>query len=70
MKLASVASMLSEQTSPTLLNSLEDVVEIGILLPANRAADLIQIAKARHESVGHLLRKLIDRELAMDRCTA
>ena len=61
MKLASVASMMSEQT-PVMTSG--DVVEIGILLPANRAADLINIAKARQESVGHLLRKLIDRELA------
>ncbi len=42
----------------------EDVVELGLLLPANRAADLIRLAKDRQESVGHLLRKLIDRELA------
>ena len=42
----------------------DDVVELGLLLPANRAADLVRLAKARQESVGHLLRKLIDRELA------
>ena len=70
MKLASVASMMSEQGSALQSTTAEDVVEIGILLPANRAADLIQIAKARQESVGHLLRKMIDRELAMNRCTA
>ena len=70
MKLASVASMMSEHDSSPQSIMAEDVVEIGILLPANRAADLIQIAKSRQVSVGHLLRKLIDRELAQDRCPA
>jgi hypothetical protein len=41
-----------------------DVVELGLLLPANRAAELLRLAQDRHESVGQLLRKLIDRELA------
>ncbi len=69
MKLASVAAMMSEQIPGTSLTNLDDVVEIGILLPASRAADLIQIAKSRQESVGHLIRKMIDRELAAQRCT-
>jgi hypothetical protein len=41
-----------------------DVIELGLLMPANRAAELIRLAQARQESVGHLVRKLIDRELA------
>jgi hypothetical protein len=45
-------------------NRADHVVELGLLLPADRAADLIRLAKDRQESVGHLLRKLIDRELA------
>ena len=64
MKLASVASMSSEHDLISQLNTAEDVVEIGILLPANRAADLIQVARSRRESVGHLIRRLIDQELA------
>jgi hypothetical protein len=42
----------------------EGVVEIGLLLPAKRAAALLRLANDRHESVGQVLRKLIDRELA------
>ncbi len=45
-------------------NASDGVVEIGLLLPANRAADLLRLAQDRHESVGQVLRKLIDRELA------
>ena len=70
MKLASVASKLSEQDRPLGIERNEDVVEIGILLPANRAADLIQIARSRQESVGHMIRKLIDTELATAQCSS
>lgn len=40
------------------------VVEIGLLLPANRATALMNLAKTRQESVGQVLRKLIERELS------
>ncbi len=69
MKLANVASMTSEQYSNPRSKILDHVVEIGILLPANHAADLIEMAKGRRESVGQMLRKLIDRELASSRCS-
>jgi len=60
--------MVSDQ-DPSLDRRIQDhVVEIGILLPANRAADLIQMARVRQESVGQMLRKLIDRELAAAEC--
>ncbi len=39
------------------------VVEIGLLLPSNRAAALMNLARNRQESVGQVLRKLIEREL-------
>ena len=42
----------------------DGVVEIGLLLPTNRAAALFELAQERHESVGQVLRKLIERELA------
>jgi hypothetical protein len=45
-------------------NPSEDVVELGLLLPTHRAAELLRLARDRHESVGQLLRKLIDRELS------
>ncbi len=43
----------------------DDVIEIGLLLPTQRAADLLRLAQDRQISVGQLLRKLIDRELAV-----
>ena len=46
--------------------SAGDVVEIGLLLPASWAADLLQMSKRRHQSVGQLLRSIIDRELVAD----
>jgi hypothetical protein len=50
-------------SNPTQMGT-EGVVEIGLLLPAKRAAALLRLASDRHESVGQVLRKLIDRELA------
>ena len=67
MKLASLVAMTSEHRPSSTFELSEDVVEIGILLPANRAADLISIARSRRESVGQMIRKLIDRELAASR---
>ena len=46
----------------------EGVVEIGLLLPSNRAEALLELAHARQESVGQLLRRLIDRELSDSSC--
>ena len=37
-----------------------DVVEIGLLLPVNRAAALVELSKRRHQSVAQILRSLID----------
>jgi hypothetical protein len=45
---------------------LDDFVEIGLLLPKNRAAALLQLARNRHETVGQILRKLVDRALTHD----
>ena len=50
--------------SPSFVGN-ENVVEIGLLLPAKRAEALIRLAKDRQESVGQILRKLIERELAL-----
>ena len=46
-----------------LANSHEDVVEIGLLLPAHWAAALVELSKQRDESVGQLIRTLIGRAL-------
>lgn len=63
MKLASVASMMSEDVHDVEPKPTDDVVEIGILLPAKRAVDLIELARGRKETVGQMVRRLIDREL-------
>jgi hypothetical protein len=41
-----------------------DVVEIGLLLPANRADALLELSKQRQQSIGQILRAMIDRELS------
>lgn len=40
-----------------------DIVEIGLLLPASRAEALLELSKRTHQSVGQLLRSMIDRAL-------
>jgi hypothetical protein len=37
----------------------DEVVEIGLLLPAEWAAALLELSKARRESVGQILRSII-----------
>jgi hypothetical protein len=44
-----------------------DVVEIGLLLPASWADALVEMSKRRGQSVGQLLRGMIDRALTDDR---
>ena len=41
----------------------EDVVEVGLLLPAEWAAALIELSRKRQESVGELIRTCIGRVL-------
>jgi hypothetical protein len=40
-----------------------DVVEIGLLLPAAWAETLMEMSKRRRQSVGTILRNMIDRAL-------
>lgn len=42
---------------------MEDYVEIGLLLPKNRATALLKLARDRRETVGQILRKIVDRAL-------
>ncbi len=44
----------------------DDVVEVALLLPANRAHALVALSRRRHESVGQILRSLIDHALDHD----
>jgi hypothetical protein len=43
-----------------------DVVEIGLLLPASWADALVEMSRRRRQSVGQLLRGMIDRALVDD----
>jgi hypothetical protein len=42
----------------------DDVVEIGLFLPAHRAEALIALSRQRRQSVGQILRGLIDGAIA------
>jgi hypothetical protein len=44
-------------------DDLAGVVEIGLLLPQNWAQALVELASRRNQSVGQILRSLIDHEL-------
>ena len=59
-----IASMMSGGLANPASASPDGVVEVGLLLPTKRAAALIRLAQDRRESVGQVLRKLIERELA------
>ena len=41
----------------------DDVVEIGLFLPAHRAEALIALSRQRRQSVGQILRGLIDQAI-------
>lgn len=47
-------------------NASEDVVEIGLLLPASWAEALMEMSRKQRVSVGQLLRNMIDRALVDD----
>jgi hypothetical protein len=59
-----LSSLISGQDGLLPSGAAEGVVEIGLLLPARRAADLAKLARERGESIGQVLRKLIDGELS------
>jgi len=40
-----------------------EVVEVALLLPKRRADDLLDLARRRRQSVGQILRALIEREV-------
>jgi hypothetical protein len=41
------------------------VIEIPLLLPADRAEALVALSRSRRESVGQILRQMIDHALAL-----
>ena len=42
----------------------DEVVEIGLLLPAHRAEALLALSRQRHQSIGQVLRSLIDQAIS------
>lgn len=61
-----MAGFQGSAISQTTLPPPDDVVEIGLLLPKNWANALIELSKRRQQSVGQILRHLIDRALTDD----
>lgn len=55
-------------TGPALFKeSASEVVEIALLLPTKRAEALVDLSRRRRQSVGQILRQLIDAALEEDR---
>lgn len=44
----------------------DEVIEIALLLPKKRADALMAMSRQRHETVGQILRTMIDQALAQD----
>jgi hypothetical protein len=55
--------------SLALESSRDDVVEIGLLLPAHWAIALVELSTQRHESVGQFIRALIGQALVENDAT-
>ena len=53
----------STELGRTPTTSPDGMVEIGLLLPTKRVEDLLRLARTRKESIGQILRGLIEREL-------
>ncbi len=49
--------------------SMDDFVEIGLLLPKNRATALLELARDRHVTVGQILRQIVDAALVTSPAT-
>jgi hypothetical protein len=58
-----MAPFQSTSAAQTGKSTTADVVEIGLLLHTSRVNALIELSKKKHQSVGQLLRGLIDRAL-------
>jgi hypothetical protein len=54
----------SAPSAPLFKNGSEEIVEISLLLPTNRAEALVALSIRRQQSVAQILRQLIDRALA------
>jgi hypothetical protein len=63
----SIATAAAGLDTPTLTAEPRgEVVEVALLLPKRRADALVDLARRRRQSVGQLLRTLIEREVAAE----
>ncbi len=60
-----MASRIGTTDSGPLRSLDPDVIEIALLLPSSRMQALLDLSKDRGQSVGKILRDLIERELAV-----
>jgi hypothetical protein len=58
-----LSRVLFQGSSAPKVGKDDEVVEITLLLPASRAEALIALSRKRGQSVGQILRGLIDRAL-------
>ena len=58
-----MAPKLGFDAMPPRTTRRDEVVELALLLPANRAEALVALAHQRQQSVGQVLRTLIDHAL-------
>ncbi len=66
MNLSLAAETRNTRAEKTSMPGSDDVVELGLLLSAKRAEELIALARRRGSSVAQLLRGLIDNALAAE----
>ncbi|WP_435015305.1 hypothetical protein TA3x_002844 [Tundrisphaera sp. TA3] len=63
----SIAALMGEHPTKTGEGPMHGVVELELLLPAHRAAALLSLARDREQTVGQVLRQMIDQELSRAR---
>ncbi len=61
-----MASIQGTTAPPIGSHESGDVVEIGLLLPTSWADALLEMSKRRRQSIGQILRTMIDRGLMDD----
>jgi hypothetical protein len=60
------APLKATPAAPAIGTEIDEFVEIGLLLHKNRASALLELARDRRETVGQLLRRLVDSALAAE----
>jgi hypothetical protein len=60
MEVQAMPALHAPDAAPVFGDMPAAVVEISLLLPANRAEALVALSRRRRESVGQILRRLID----------